>query len=176
MALYFLIFAVILVFFPITVTFYIFFNKSEQKLYFAIYAFNRFLVLSGYFTVRNAYSVYLHIKNRAYIITLNNIVQMSNKSGGGTFFTPLSLYLYVDSAVNLVALSFLMLLNTGFSIFNSYSHVETPYFKNFYSFSLINDVKKEISIKASLTVTFNIFCILRLIITNSIIKRRKARG
>ncbi|MBR5439671.1 MAG: hypothetical protein IKV61_05620 [Clostridia bacterium] len=157
---------------PITVSIYVYYNKSEQKLYFAIYAFKYVLVISGYLTVRNSYSVYLHIKNKAYVITLNNLINLTKNRSGGNFITPLSLYIYVDSAVNEFALSFLMLVKAISNVFNAYSYNELYYFDNYYSFNLTNTAK-QIEIKASFTFSFNLFCILRLLIANSIIKRRK---
>lgn len=174
MALYILIFTVLVIFFPITTTVYIYFNKSERKLYFAIYLFKYFSILCGYITVRNAYSVYLHIKNKAYIITLSNLIKLSKGNGGGNFFSPLSLFLYVDSAVKFSTLSFLMLLNSISSIFNAYIYNDFYYFNYFYSFNLINNYKKQTSIKLAFTLTFNIFCILKVLIANYIIKGVKS--
>ena len=172
MALYILIFTVLVIFFPITTTVYIYFNKSERKLYFAIYLFKYFSILCGYITVRNAYSVYLHIKNRAYIVTINNLIKLSKGNGGGNFFSPLSLFLYVDSAVNFSTLSFLMLLNSISSIFNAYIYNDFYYFNYFYSINL--KMKEDTSIKLAFTVTFNIFCILKVLIANYIIKGVKS--
>ena len=169
MALYLIVFAVILVFFPITVTVYTYYNKKQSKLYFAIYVFKHFLLVSGYFRARNAFSVYLHVKNKAYIIDINTIKNLTKGNGGGVFFTPLSLFVYVDSAVNLSALSFLMLLNTAFSIFNAYKEQELYYFETYYALNLVDNNKNQ-NIKISFTFTFNLFCILRQIIANYIIK------
>ena len=117
MGFYIIIFLTIFLFLPISSTFYLFYNEKEQKLYFAIYLFKYFMVFSGYITKRDIKSVYLHVKNKAYVINLNSLTKNGNS---GVFFVILSFYVYIDSAVNEYSLSFLMLLNTIYSLLNAY--------------------------------------------------------
>ena len=167
MGFYIIIFLVFFLFLPITLSFYLFFNAKEQKLYFAIYLFKYFLVFSGYITKRDSKSIYLHVQNKAYVINFNNLTKNQNTRA---FFVILSFYVYIDSAVNEYALSFLMLLNAFYSLLNAYLSNEIYFLNTAYYYKLNNKPNYKTKVNATFTITFNIFCILRTIIANYIKK------
>ena len=113
------IFLIVLILAPISLKLFVLYNNVDKKLYFALYLFKNINLLSGYFNKRERGGIYLHLNNKAIILTLKTL---DYKSGSGILkaFNLKNAYINVNASanmVNLIALSynFISILNYSFS-------------------------------------------------------------
>ncbi len=170
MLLFIIIFIVILLFAPIFVTIYACYNKKENRLYFAIYSLKIIKILSGYITVRDKGGFYIHVNNTAYIINKDTLLNFKMSSGDEKAFLPLYLYLVVDSGSDFNSLSFLMVTNFLSNIFSNYLYNTDNYFDFNNDINIYNNESGILSIKLCFTLCFNLFCIVKAIFANHILK------
>ena len=70
----------IILIFAISIKFYVLYRESDKRLYFAVFLFKNVKLFSGFICKRESGGLYLHLKNKAYILTLKSI---DFKSGSG---------------------------------------------------------------------------------------------
>lgn len=80
------IFALILIF-PLYVSLFVAYDARYKKLYFSVYIFGVFKVLSGYFKPRGTNGGYLHLKNKAYYVKYSYLLKMNKSPVTFTAFT-----------------------------------------------------------------------------------------
>ena len=85
------IFALILIF-PLYVSLFIAYDARYKKLYFGVYIFGAFKVLSGYFKPRDRKCGYLHLKNKAYYLKYSSVFKMDKSPVTLTAFTVTEVY------------------------------------------------------------------------------------
>lgn len=158
--------------FPFIVTAYFYYNFSNNKLYFAIFIFNKIKLFSGYFNKRSDGGFYIHLKdNYALIVDKNSLYKLKN---GNNYFNKLEinlLYLIVD--VGLKSVNLVMILSFLTTIISKISYV---YYKNNNLPKIITNLNVYesflgvIGAKLKIIVSFNLICILQSVIANAISK------
>ena len=63
----------IILIFAISIKFYVLYRESDKRLYFAVFLFKNLKLFSGFICKRESGGLYLHLKNKAYILTLKSI-------------------------------------------------------------------------------------------------------
>ncbi len=170
MYLYLILGFVILLFAPIFITVYAYYNKEEKKLYFAIYSLKIIKIISGYVTLRDKGGFYVHANNKAYIINKNTILNFKFSSGDEKAFLPISLYLVVDCGTDFNSLTLISFLSMFSNNVKTYINNTSSFFNYNSDFNLYLNSVGISSINVSFTVCFNIFCIVKALFANHILK------
>lgn len=123
---------ILLIIFPFFVNFYGYFSKKSKKLYFAIYLFSFFKIVSGYIELCNE-GVLIHYKNnKAVLIYFNKVFGLRNKFKPIQDYNLTSFSSVLDVgkenfSINL--LTFSMIYNLINNNFGWYFHHNKPYLK-----------------------------------------------
>ena len=161
---------IFILFLPFFISFYIYFDKNVKRLYFAIYIFGFIKLTSGYVKPRNAFSFYLHLKNKAIIIDKNILKLFDGNFNVFNVIQLKSLQVYLDiSTNNENSVAVVFLLNSLFNILSKCVYSKNYILSPRYSIKLKYE-KPNFSLKVKCTLFFNLFCITCNLITNYIIK------
>ncbi|MBR6737579.1 MAG: hypothetical protein IKL82_04360 [Clostridia bacterium] len=159
----------IILFIPIFITTYIFYDDSAKRLYFAFYLFGFIRIVSGYVKGRNRGGFYIHISNeKAIIIDTKTIKGLNGGKGITSSFSLFSISYVFD--VGLKNLNELIAFYGVYTLTNTilqtklYNRSHVDFNPNFNVYTDFDDLK---AIKLKLGVFFNLFCIVRAIIANS---------
>ena len=155
--------------FPIIASLYFYADFSFKKVYFAIFIFGKFRILSGYIKARDKSSVYIHISDKkAFIIDLTYVKKMSSNSNFSKMFNVDLVDVYIENSVLYPNITFVIL-----SIYN----VLIPLLSTLYELygvkiilnCLFNNSKTILnSIKFKIRIQFNLFSIVLRVIANII--------
>ena len=163
---------VLIIILPIVLSLYLFLDFTNKKLYFGIYLFGFIKILSGYVNVRDKGGFYLHISNNKAIIIDNSTLQ---KIGGGTSFINAfqfsEIVLITDVSLNNIKLIFsILFVNKIGQIINKiiYSNNKLPKIRS--NVLILSDLEKVFNLKCKAVLSFNILCIVKSLIANSISK------
>ena len=165
------IFIVIILFFPLKISIFTYFNSKVNKTFFAIYLFKFIKILSGYIKVNSNGKVFLHLKNRAILLRPQMFIDLTYDLDIRNFIIIKSLNLSFDVSADKFTPMFLSLsliyLNKIFSnvLINNNFHQ-----KLYTELNLYEDKSGILAFRGSFLFAFNIFCILIYIIANLIIK------
>ena len=166
---------VTIIFLPIYISVYLYYDNKGKRLYFAIYLFNFVKILDGYVNRRKNGGVYVHVtETKAYVIDSELIKQL--EGGSINVFPTLTLKnltITLDignkngQIVSILFVIFSLIIKCGRVI----EH-ELPYL-NLVTNLNIHDVNENfLALKSKTVICFNLFCILIKIFAN-LIKRGK---
>lgn len=167
---------------PIFISVYAYFDTHSKKLFFSIYIFGFIKIISGYVCSRKKGGVYVHVKNKAYIIDFQALKNLNSGSRVMPQFIINNLYLQVNiSSTNFYGI-FLPILFTNIAKNLLFILEKQNNVKNSKIFTNICFNDFSLSISFRFTVIFNLFCIISKAFTNYIIKgenyakKRKKQG
>jgi len=155
--------------FPIITSLYFFVDFDSKKLFFAIFIFGKFKVLSGYAKLRDYNTIYLHLSdNRAIILNLSALKKFSGSSNINKAFNIDLISIYLDCGLYNAISTFVFietynLISLFMPLFNLINNFN-------FNLNLINSYKSLISIKCKLRLQFNLISIVLRFIANIITK------
>lgn len=174
---------VLILIFPLILTNYFYLDYENKRLYFAVYFFGKFNVLSGYVNKRDLGGFYVHLKdNYAIIIDKDAFIKFKQ---GPNFFKYIELnliYVVLDSGLDNV--NFVYCLYSITKIINKIAFI---YFNNDnllkirFDLNLYNKNDSFMGAKIKNVISFNLICILQAIFANAIskgvdyVKRKKVQ-
>ena len=162
-----LIFFIILLFLPIFIKAYLYYNPTDKKLYFAIYLFNYIKIIAGYITKRELGGIYIHMRNRAIILDENFFNKHKKDKISLKTFKIDKISLFFDmgyESANTIFLTYALLNLTNIISKNSKTTKIYTYL------NVYNENQKIISVYSSFSFHFNIFGIVKGIFANFISK------
>lgn len=157
---------------PLIFSVYFYYDNDNKRVYFAVFIFGYFKILSGYIKGRIKGGIYIHLsEKRAIIVRLSALKNIGNGPNFLKVISVNSLYYLID-----VGTQYVWLL-TYFSVLVKNTHAFASIFDSLgYYFNLFADLnvyQEEIglkSIKFKLKLSFNLIGIIILFITNYISK------
>ncbi len=168
---------IILIFFPLYFSVYLYNNYKDERIYFAVYLFNFIKIVDGYTTKRKAGGIYIHVFNNKAIVLDENAIKLI-EGGSFNFLSAIlikSSYLSLDFGIkNAYLVGILLNLFYFYINLEKFLEYNYPYYKGYVNLNLYEKDINYISFKLSISFCFNIFCILLKLITNVIKKGVKS--
>ena len=164
---------IIILFLPIFLSVYLYYEGLDKRLYFAIYLFSFIKILDGYIKIRKLGGFYIHVtEEKAIILDYKSILNF--EKGSFNIQSALSLVnfnLITDIGIkSFNTITIFLFFKTLTNILGKVFTCTKPYFELKNNLNIIDVNENLINIKCSFTLYFNIFCILLKLIAN-VIKR-----
>ena len=164
---------IFILFFPIVVTVYVYFDTKNKKLYFAIYIFKILKIFSGYACVRKKGGFYIHFKNKAVIIDKNTFKNFNGNAGIIKYVQPLSFFAVSETGCDEFSLFFLSIIRAAFGVLYAVLKNNMPFIDLRLDCNVYTYKKGICDLKTEASFCFNVFCIIMGTFAEIINKKEK---